>query len=202
MGREIMKSGARLVLSAVASLVATPVLAHPAIGAAHTAMAGLAHPFSGGDHLIAMLAVGLWAAMRGGRAVWMWPLSFLTAMVVGGALGALATTPSPAVEPMIMASVLVLGLALANAMRASLATGAVLIAVFGLAHGAAHGLEFARADGFVGYAIGFTASTAALHLLGLVAGLGLARSRHAQLARWFGGGAVVWGLAALLAPAL
>jgi urease accessory protein len=128
----------------------------------------------GADHVLAMLAVGLWAALTGGRAMWAMPLAFVGALLAGGAMGATGIA-LPGVEPMILASILVLGGAVALALRLPLPVALAGIAVFGLAHGFAHGAE-GPAVGFAAYAAGFVLATAGLHIAGLVAGLALRRA--------------------------
>lgn len=153
-----------LVLAGFTALIATPAFAHP--GHTETTFSdGLLHPLTGADHIAAMVAVGLWAAFRGGKALWMWPAAFLAGMM-GGFVSGL-----PALEPVVLASAIILaGLALLRA-KVPLWAGALLIAAFGLAHGAAHGAETSGAAA----AAGFMLSTAGLHALGLGFGLGLTR---------------------------
>jgi urease accessory protein len=175
---------------------ALPALAHPGHGEATLAQ-GLAHPFSGADHMLAMIAVGLWASLRGGKALWAWPAAFVAAMLAGFALG--QTAPGvPLVEPMIMASVIVLGALTAANARAPTSLGVVLIALFGLAHGYAHGSEAPAGSG-LDFPLGFAVSTAALHLTGLATGLGLNRLNRPAVVRLLGAGAVLGGLALVLA---
>ena len=126
---------------------------------------GLKHPFTGIDHLIAMLAVGLWSAQIGGRRQWAWPLAFVAAMVVGGALGRSGAS-IPFVEPAIAASLVAFGIVVVLAFNAPLAAGAALIAAFAIAHGFAHGAE-ASDTGFGGYAAGFVTATVIIHLIGI-----------------------------------
>lgn len=157
---------------AAALLSPTAALAH----AGHdtgTFLAGMSHPVSGLDHILAMLAVGLWAAQSGGRALWAAPAAFVGAMLAGGALGA-AGLPFPVVEPMILASIIILGALIALAVRLPLAVALPVLAVFGAAHGWAHGAEGPQ-NGMVVYAAGFAAMTAALHGTGLLAGFALQR---------------------------
>jgi urease accessory protein len=158
-------------------------LAHPALyHHTHTFLDGVTHPLTGLDHLLAMVSVGLWASQKGGRALYLWPLWFLTAMIAGGAAG-MAGEALPLMEPMIAASLLVLGLAIAAAIDMPVAAGMALIAVFGLFHGNAHGLE-APADGSgLAYAAGFVLSTATLHALGVGLGLAAIRDRAGMLVR-------------------
>lgn len=143
-------------------------VAHPG-GAPDGFASGFAHPWSGMDHLLAMLSVGIWARQQGGKAVWAIPCAFVAAMVIGGVMG-LKGVPVPAVEQGIAASVLALGLMVAMAMRLPTSVGMVLVAVFAVFHGHAHGAEMPLADDAVGYACGFTLATALLHVVGI--GLG------------------------------
>ncbi len=163
---------ARLALTAIVALLPVTALAHTGHGQTGFA-AGIAHPVGGIDHLLAMVAVGLWAALAGGAARWAAPAAFLAAMQVGAALG-LAGLPVPAVEPAIVASVMVLGAAVALASVPSLGLALPVIALFGLVHGAAHGIE-APKGGLGGYALGFLMATAGLLLGGLALGSGLPR---------------------------
>src|SRR5690554_5985202 len=95
---------------AMVALLTTPVFAHTGVSTHGTFFSGLLHPLSGLDHLAAMISVGLWASVVGGKRVWAWPLAFVSAMVAGGILG-FSGVSLPAVEPLIAASVIVLGLA-------------------------------------------------------------------------------------------
>jgi len=164
--------------------------AHPGHGAFDLAH-GLAHPFSGADHMLAMLSVGLWAALRGGKARFAWPAAFVTAMVAGFALGRFQPIAWP-VEPPILASVIVLGALTAAQARLPLAVGVTLIGAFGVAHGYAHGIE-APGSG-LGFPLGFVLSTAALHAIGLGAGALLQRFGRPELVRLLGAGAAAGGL--------
>ncbi|MTH76422.1 HupE/UreJ family protein [Paracoccus aestuariivivens] len=136
---------------------------------------GWTHPLGGMDHVLAMVAVGLWAATAADkRGVWALPLAFVGAMVLGGVLGAMGI-PLPAVEPMILASSIILGLAVALALRPSLGFALPIVAAFGLFHGHAHGAE-GPAAGLAAYAVGFVLATSALHLAGIALGkLGASR---------------------------
>ena len=187
-----MKSLRLPFLTMLAVFWASTALAHPGHDHAANFQAGFAHPLTGMDHMLAMVSVGLWAAVRGGKAVWAWPLAFLTAMTAGGALG-LAGVQLPLAEPAILASVIVLGILVAAAVRAPLLAGAALIALFGLAHGYAHGAE-APAGAAASYALGFLIVTAGLHLAGVAAGLGLPHLKQPLLVRLMGAGAALGGL--------
>ena len=151
--------------------VAAPAFAHTGHETGIPFLAGALHPFSGADHIAAMVSVGLWAAAAGGRRVWAWPAAFVAAMLVGGILGRYGIA-MPAVEPMIAGSVVVLGLMVAAGVSLPLFAGGALIALFAIAHGHAHGLE-APAAGWPAYAAGFAGSTALLHAIGIGAGLGI-----------------------------
>jgi urease accessory protein len=170
------------------ALLCVPSLAqahpgHP--GQASGWVNGLLHPLSGFDHLCAMIAVGLWAAQRGGRALWMVPLSFVSVMALGGLLG-LNGVPVPFAEQGIAASVLVLGLLLAASARLTLAASALIVGIFALCHGYAHGAEMpATASGF-SYGLGFIAATTALLLCGISLGLLTQRLGSTRLVRCMG----------------
>jgi len=178
----------------LATLMLAPgaALAHPGHDAG-TFLAGAQHPLSGADHVLAMVAVGLWAAQLGGRAAWAMPASFVGAMLLGGAVGA-AGLPFPAVEPMILASIVVLGALVALMARLPLVAAAPIVALFGMAHGWAHGAEGPQA-GLLAYAAGFALVTAALHGLGLALGRGLG----ALALRGLGAATAVAGLALAVA---
>lgn len=158
-----------------------------------TFAAGAAHPIGGLDHVLAMVAVGLLAAQMGGRALWSLPLAFVAAMILGFGLGS-ADVPFPAVEPMILASVAVLGVSVALAVRLPLAVVVPALAAFGAAHGWAHGAEGPGA-GLAAYAAGFAAMTALLHLAGLLLG----RALDGLALRALGGAAAAAGLALAVA---
>ena len=148
-------------------LTPTVAVAHP--GHDFGPYAGLLHPFTGADHMLAMVGVGLWAALQT-RARLALPLAFLTAMTLGFVLAAMGWT-LPATEPLILASVILLGAAVTLSLRAPLALTLPLVALFGLAHGAAHGTEGSGPA----FALGMLAATAALHGAGAALGLTLNR---------------------------
>lgn len=174
-------------------LAPSAAMAHPGHFAGLPLVAGLSHPLAGADHLLAMLAVGLCAAMAGGRALWALPLAFVGGLVAGGALG-MAGVALPGVEPMIAASVMALGLAAALALRPGLALALPVVAAFGLFHGQAHGAEAPEA-GLALYALGFAATSAALHGAGLVLGLRL----RPALVRGLGAATALAGLTLAMA---
>jgi urease accessory protein len=149
--------------------------AHVGVGAVHGFMHGLAHPFSGLDHVCAMVAVGLWAAQMGGRAMWRVPLTFVGVMVLGGLLG-MANIPVPFVEGGIAMSLLVLGVLIAAAMRLPLLLSAAIVGVFAIFHGYAHGAEMPHDASGLEYAAGFVLATILLHASGIAVAL-LAKSQ-------------------------
>lgn len=156
-------------------------------------VSGLMHPVGGADHVLAMVAVGLWAAVTGGRALWALPLGFIGAMLAGGGLAATGIE-LPWVEPMILASILLLGVLAALAWRAPAMVGVGIVAIFGLFHGHAHGTEGPDA-GLLMYGVGFALATMALHLVGLTLGLGLSAVSARGATRALGAGTVFAGLA-------
>ncbi|MGX5802925.1 HupE/UreJ family protein [Bradyrhizobium sp. Arg314] len=169
----ISASTTRGTLAAILLLAAAmPAEAHVGAGTPSSFAAGFAHPLSGLDHMTVMLAVGLWAVMKGGKAVWAWPLAFLGVMLVGAALGMLHV-PLPFVEPGILASVVALGLLVALAVDLPVSAGVAIIGVIALFHGHAHGTEVPENAGGLEYMAGFAAATALLHGLGIAAGLRL-----------------------------
>jgi urease accessory protein len=179
------------------SLLLSPTLAfaHPS-HASSGLLAGVAHPLLGIDHLLAMLAVGWWAAQQQGAARWALPLSFLASMLLGGLLG-LATLSVPALETYIAVSVLVLGLLVSVAARLPTAVGVGLTALFALAHGVAHGSELPGSASPWTYAAGFLAATALLHVSGyaLVRYLPTAAAAWVRVAGMGTAGAGLWWLA-------
>src|SRR5882724_2571098 len=164
-----------LSVAALLTLGASPAFAHPGHEVSSFA-AGIAHPLSGIDHIAVMVAVGLWAALKGGRALWLWPAAFVGVMLVGGALG-MAHVALPFVEPGILASVVVLGLMVALAVDIPVAAGAAIIGAFALLHGHAHGSEVAETISGAEYMAGFAVATATLHLVGIAFAQFMARAQ-------------------------
>ena len=172
-------------------LAATPAFAHEGAGPAAGFPAGFGHPLSGLDHVAAMIAVGLWAGMKGGRARWICPAAFVSAMMIGGALG-MARVPIPFVEPGILASVVVFGLLVAVIDGLPVSAGVAIIAVFAVLHGHAHGAEVTGAVSGTTYIAGFAVATIFLHAIGIVAGL-LLGARFHNLARLSGTACIAIG---------
>lgn len=183
----------RWIAAAVLVLAAGTASAHTGDHAVVGFASGFAHPFLGLDHLLAMLAIGLWAAQQGGRALWAVPAAFLAAMGVGSALvwlgGAL-----PQVETGIALSVLVLGLLIATRRQWAAPAGMAVAAGFALFHGYAHGLEMPQAASPLLYAVGFVLATAALHAAGIAGNL-LGR----RAVPWAGAAIAATGLALIVA---
>ena len=126
----------------------------------------MTHPVSGLDHICAMIAVGLWAAQRGGRGVWLIPLTFVSVMALGGFLG-MAGVSVPFVEEGIVVSVLVLGVLIAAAVRLPLVTSVIVVGLFAIFHGHAHGAEMPQSASGLAYGLGFVMATALLHACGI-----------------------------------
>ena len=146
----------------------TTALAHPGHGGGLTA--GFTHPFTGLDHLLAMIAVGLWASQLGRPAMWTLPVVFPAMMALGAALGTSGVV-MPWIEMGILVSAVVLGAAVALQVQAPLALGAVLVAAFAVLHGYVHGAELPAGSSAWLYGIGFIAATLVLHAIGIGAGL-------------------------------
>lgn len=174
-------------------LVAGTASAHTGDHTTVTGFAGgLAHPLFGLDHLLAMIAIGLWAAQQGGRAVWLVPAAFVATMVLGGAL-AWTGMALPHVETAIALSVLVLGLLIATRSQVPVLAGMAIAAGFSLFHGYAHGLEIPQAASPALYVLGFVLATVILHAVGIAGSL---VGRHAMQAA--GVGIAASGLAMIL----
>jgi urease accessory protein len=180
-------------LSATAAILAittAPAFAHLDPAEHGSFMAGVSHPLFGADHMLAMIAVGLWAAQIGGKARWAVPAAFVSLMALGFIL-ALASVPLPFVEPGILASVIGLGLLVALAVRVPVAISAAIVGVFALFHGHAHGGELGSATALT-FGLGFIASTALLHGLGVGLGM-LVGGRNSVVTRILGALTAVGG---------
>jgi urease accessory protein len=193
----------RVLIAAVLMLVPSAALAHPAMGDAHGFVQGLAHPLGGLDHILAMVAVGVFAWQLGGRALWAVPATFVLVMALGGMLG-IAGIGLPGVEIGIAASVIVLGAIVALRVNASVATAMGVVALFASFHGYAHGTEMPLAAESVPYALGFMLATALLHLAGIALGFAIGRAgeSYGRLGYRFAGGLVALAGIAILAQAI
>jgi len=150
-------------------LTAAPAEAHIRQGEATGFLSGLAHPVSGLDHIIAMVAVGLWGAQLGAPAIWLLPVTFPMVMAFGGFLG-LIGIPLPGVEIGIALSGVLLGAVVLLELKAPLYLAAALVGVFGLYHGHAHGAELPPGEDGLLYSLGFVLATGALHAAGIAIG--------------------------------
>jgi urease accessory protein len=151
-------------------------------------VSGLLHPVSGLDHVVAMVAVGLWGAQLGAPAIWLLPVTFPLAMALGGMLG-LMGIDLPGVEVGIALSAVTLGALVLTESRPPLWLGAVVVGVFALFHGHAHGTELPDGSNGLLYSLGFVAATGCLHAVGIAIGL-IHRWQPGKLAIRVGGGAV------------
>jgi urease accessory protein len=177
-------------------LAATPALAHTG-SVAGGFFGGLAHPVFGPDHVVAMVAVGLWGAFLGPPAIWLLPVVFPLVMAFGGVLGIIGV-PIPAVEAGIAASAVVLGLMVALKARPPIWIAAALVGAFAIFHGHAHGAELPAGADAIAYSLGFVIATGALHLCGIAFGL-LARWPAGRIAVQTAGGAIALAGIAFLA---
>lgn len=186
--------------AATALLSPTLAYAHTGVGDAHGFMHGFAHPIGGTDHVLAMVAVGMFAATLGGRAIWVVPASFVAMMAVGGLLG-MQGIELPFVEIAIALSVIVLGLAVAFRITLPVVAAMALVGVFAVFHGHAHGAEAPADASGLAYALGFMLATALLHAGGVLAGLGIGRigERSGRFALQASGGAMALAGVGILA---
>jgi urease accessory protein len=188
-------SSFNLKLALLALFALTPALAqaHPGHGPANSFAGGFSHPLHGLDHILAMVAVGLWAAQLGGRALWLVPAAFVSLMTVGGALG-MAGVPVPMVETGILLSVLLLGVLIAASVRLPLVASMAVVGLFAIFHGHAHGSEIPVAASGLAYGLGFLLATAVLHGCGMGLGLLAQRKLTAPVLRFAGAGIAVAGV--------
>lgn len=181
-----MTTGRTPPLAALLALaVATPALAHGDEGLAGGFLTGFLHPLSGPDHLLAMVAVGLWGAFLGRPLLVLLPMLFPAVMAIGGAIG-MAGVPFPPVELGIALSVLVLGGAIALGWRAPVAVAAILVTLFALFHGYAHGNELPSIADPIAYSVGFVVATGLLHVAGILLGFLNARAAGVKATRAIG----------------
>jgi urease accessory protein len=146
---------------------AAPAMAHaPGEGLAGGFASGFAHPLGGLDHIVAMVAVGLWGAFLGAPAIWLLPIVFPLVMAAGGVLGIIGV-PLPSVEIGIALSAVVLGVMVAGALRPPLWVAALIVGAFAIFHGYAHGAELPGNANALGYSAGFVVATGLLHLAGI-----------------------------------
>jgi urease accessory protein len=191
----LIKNGLVRWISWMLAMLMLPSLADAHIVAGQTSgfVHGLVHPFTGFDHIAAMVAVGLWAAQRGGRALWVVPLTFVGVMSVSGLLG-MTGASIPFVEPGIAASVLVLGLLVAAAVRLPLVASSLIVGLFAVFHGYAHGTEMPETMSGLGYGVGFMLATGLLHCCGIGLGLLAGRLQSPRVVRYAGGATAALGV--------
>jgi len=187
-----------LFLAAGLVLAGSPAFAHLNPAEHGSFGSGFSHPLFGMDHILVMVAVGLWAFQNGDRSVWLIPSAFVATMLAGFGLS-LTGVPLPLVEPAILASVVALGLLVAMAVRLPVVPAAAIVSVFALFHGHAHGAEIGTAGAF-GYAAGFAIATALLHAAGIAiawgigAALGADTRKGEMVVRFLGGITALVGL--------
>jgi urease accessory protein len=179
----------------IALLLAWPIpaFAHEAESLRLGIVGGMLHPFSGPDHLLAMVAVGIWGAFLGRPLIYLLPVVFPTLMAVGGVI-AMAGIAFPPVEIGIAVSVIVLGVAILGAYRAPVWLATIVVGLFGLFHGYAHGLELPSMVDPIGFSLGFVMATGLLHVAGIVIGLVVDRPGGQLLLRAIGGAIAAAGL--------
>ncbi|HVP31035.1 MAG TPA: HupE/UreJ family protein [Myxococcota bacterium] len=184
-----MRRVAPVLLTILAVLLARSAFAHTGQGDVGSGfVAGFLHPITGLDHLLAMLAVGMWGAQLGMPALWVLPVAFPLVMAVGGVLG-IVGAPLPASEPAIVLSVLLLGAAIASGRKPPLPLAAALVAFFAIFHGYAHGRELPEAASAVGFSAGFVLATGCIHLTGIGVGF-VTKLPHGENVLRAGGAAI------------
>jgi urease accessory protein len=161
-------------------------LAHTGVGDTTGLMHGFGHPVGGADHMLAMVAVGLWAAQIGGRALWVVPCTFIGVMVLGGIFG-FAGLAVPLVEEGILVSILILGILIAGAFKLPLLYSSFIVGLFAIFHGYAHGAEMPTSISAAWYAIGFAMATAILHGAGIGLGILMQKTNLPTVNRFAGG---------------
>jgi urease accessory protein len=166
MNRRAMVSGWMGRVGATLFVLVQVAWAHPQKGGATGFLTGFQHPISGLDHVLAMVAVGLWGAQLGAPAVWLLPVAFPMVMAFGGMLG-LMGIPLPGTEYGIAASAILLGAAVMFEFRSPLGLAAALVGFFAIFHGYAHGAELPPGQNAMLYSIGFVVATGCLHALGI-----------------------------------
>ena len=176
-------------------LALAPALAgaHEEAGQAAGFLAGLVHPVSGLDHVLAMIAVGLWGAVLGLPAIWVLPVAFPLVMAVGGLMGLLGF-PLPGVEVGIAVSAIVLGVMVLAEVRPPLWLAAAIVAFFAVFHGHAHGRELPEGTSALLYSLGFVVATGVLHAVGILIGVAHRWAAGRQIVRVAGGGVALAGL--------
>jgi len=181
------------ILMLMIAALPSPAMAHDGTGLAGGFAAGFSHPLSGFDHMLAMVAVGIWGAFLGRPLIYALPMLFPSAMALGGGLG-MVGVPVPPVELGIAISVVVLGAMILFALRLPVAAACAIVAVFALFHGYAHGMELPSAADPIGYSAGFVLCTGILHLAGIALGMLRALPAGTTALRGVGGAMVLIGM--------
>ena len=181
-------SAMRCLLIVLLAALASPAFAHIQLGEAGGFVTGFLHPVSGLDHVLAMVAVGLWGAQLGAPAIWQLPVTFPIVMAFGGFLGLLGV-PLPGVEIGIAASALLLGVAVMTERKPPLYAAAAVVAYFAIFHGHAHGTELPPGQSGLLYSLGFVVATGCLHAIGIAIGA-IHRWPTGQVALRLAGGGV------------
>ncbi len=170
----------------VAILAEVSLSAHTGVGTMSGLMSGFSHPISGADHVLAMFAVGLWAAQSGGRALWAIPSAFVMMMVFGAFLG-VESISVPFIEEGILVSVVVLGGMIAMGIKLPVVISSAIVGTFAIFHGHAHGAEIPLNTLGYEYAAGFVAATALLHIAGIGVGFAIKKVTDSRLSHIAGG---------------
>jgi urease accessory protein len=193
----------RALPSAAFALAPTFAFAHTGVSEAHDALHGFVHPIGGLDHVLAMVAVGIFATQLGGRAIWLVPASFVLAMIGGGALG-MTGISLPLVETLIAVSVVALGAVICLKTALPVAGAMALVAVAAIFHGFAHGAEMPETMSGLAYGAGFVAATVLLQLAGISLGLAAnaVGASSSKIVRGTGGAIALIGVAVLIAHIL
>lgn len=189
--RRAARCGALFVACSMAEVA--PASAHIGTGLPGGIVSGFRHPLTGWDHLLAMVSVGIWGAFLGRPLIYALPVVFPLMMVGGAALGMFAV-PIPSPELGVAASVLVLGLCIALAVRAPVWVACAIAAAFAVFHGYAHGVELPSAADPIGYSVGFVLATGILHVCGIGIGLLNERSHGVAVTRSMGAIVAVVGV--------
>jgi urease accessory protein len=187
--------GRRVGAAVALALFLSPVAAfgHQEAGQAAGLLAGLSHPVSGLDHVLAMIAVGLWGAVLGPPAIWVLPVAFPMVMAFGGLMGLLGF-PLPGVEIGIAVSAVVLGALVLAEVRPPLWLAALIVAFFAIFHGHAHGRELPQGTSALLYSLGFVVATGLLHAFGILLGVAHRWAAGRRLVQLAGGGVALAGL--------
>lgn len=178
-----------MAVALLATVLAQPACAHTQVGVPGGLLNGFLHPLTGPEHVVAMIAVGIWGAQLGAPAIWVLPITFPLVMAFGGVLGVLGV-PLPVPGVVVALSGVVLGAAVAANLRVPFALAALVVGVFATFHGHAHGAELPAAANAFAYGTGFVVATGMLHLCGILLG---------TLLRWPLGAQVIRGIGAAIA---